>query len=345
MPNLPTIFITGLVTGGITCMAVQGGLLASVIAAQDRDGAPSGWRGGVVATLWFVGAKMFAYTALGALLGWLGSMVQLTPMALAGMMAVASLFMIATALNLLNVHPIFRYAAVTPPRFLTRLIRQEARGGAWFAPALVGAFTVFIPCGTTQAMMAAAIATAHPLWGALTMLAFTAGTVPLFVLFGVILKTAATSFTRYFAPVAATLVIVLAVWNIRNAAAVGGIDTHIAGSIRSVACASVIYCENGGAGGSAETQGRITDAPVITIRYAGYDIDNPNIRAGSSVHLTVKNEDGAGCIQAFTIPSLGIQKIVPPGQSQEITFTAPEKKGELAFMCSMGMYRGRFVIQ
>ena len=35
--NLWVIFITGLTVGGLTCLAVQGGLLASVIAARDGE--------------------------------------------------------------------------------------------------------------------------------------------------------------------------------------------------------------------------------------------------------------------------------------------------------------------
>ena len=37
--NLWVIFITGLTVGGLTCLAVQGGLLASVIAAREEESA------------------------------------------------------------------------------------------------------------------------------------------------------------------------------------------------------------------------------------------------------------------------------------------------------------------
>jgi plastocyanin domain-containing protein len=64
------------------------------------------------------------------------------------------------------------------------------------------------------------------------------------------------------------------------------------------------------------------------------------VKKGSQVSLHLKNSGGGGCIQAFTIPSLGIQKIVPIGSTETIRFTAPSQPGELTFMCSMGMYRG-----
>lgn len=69
------------------------------------------------------------------------------------MQTVAVIFMVGTALNMLNVHPIFRYFIIPPPRFITRKIRNQSKSQDVFAPALLGAFTVFIPCGATQAMM------------------------------------------------------------------------------------------------------------------------------------------------------------------------------------------------
>lgn len=35
--NLWTIFLTGLFTGGLTCLAVQGGLLAATLAQREEE--------------------------------------------------------------------------------------------------------------------------------------------------------------------------------------------------------------------------------------------------------------------------------------------------------------------
>jgi len=88
-----------------------------------------------------------------------------------------------------------------------------------------------------------------------------------------------------------------------------------------------------------------TTSPVITIHPTRYDIDNPYIKAGSQITVTLDNVDGASCIQFFTIPKLGIQKIVSVGKKETISFTAPMEKGDLPFMCSMGMYRGKFIVE
>jgi plastocyanin domain-containing protein len=79
---------------------------------------------------------------------------------------------------------------------------------------------------------------------------------------------------------------------------------------------------------------------TIKILKTGYSPSSINVKAGSAVTLHLENSDTYGCQLAFTIPKLNIRKIVPPGNSETLTFTAPEKPSQLAFMCSMGMYRG-----
>lgn len=78
--NLFAIFITGLVTGGLTCLAVQGGLLTSMIAQRESTIASVTNAKGqnAVPILSFLFAKLIAYTFLGFLLGWLGAVVQLS---------------------------------------------------------------------------------------------------------------------------------------------------------------------------------------------------------------------------------------------------------------------------
>jgi len=124
--DLWVIFLTGLTVGGLTCLAVQGGLLASVIAAKEEDEVEKGInkRNTVVPTLAFLATKLIAYTAFGFLLGAFGVAIGISQSAQIIMQFVAGLYMVAVALNLLNIHPIFRYAVIQPPKFLTRRVRN-----------------------------------------------------------------------------------------------------------------------------------------------------------------------------------------------------------------------------
>src|SRR3989344_3924431 len=144
-------------------MAVQCCLLASSISKiQDS-------RFKILGTVSFLVTKLITYTVLGVLLGWMGSKVQLN---------LTGQAVLQMAGALLDAHPFFRHFVIQPPRFLTRWIRGQSKSGELFAPAILGAATVFIPCGTTQAMMALAVGTGNPVWGAAVMAAFVIGTRP-----------------------------------------------------------------------------------------------------------------------------------------------------------------------
>lgn len=345
--NLITIFITGLFVGGLTCMAVQGGLLAATIAQSEeerlKDKVKNG-KGSALLILAFVLAKLAAYTLLGFLLGLLGSAFQLSLTVKTILNFAVAIFMIGTALSILDVHPIFRYFIIQPPRFLTRIVRKQSKSGDMFAPALLGAFTVFIPCGTTQAMMALAIASGNPLYGAAILFAFILGTSPVFFILGYFATKLGDALHQKFMKFAAYAIILLAIFNLNNAIALTGSNFTLDSVWNSAYCI-VSYCNDSTTLGAQsdqaaqEKQQPVTDTN-ITIEASGYNPDNLTVKAGSKITIHLKNNGGNGCTQAFTIPSLGVQKIVPLGQSDTVTFTAPAQPGQLPFMCSMGMYRG-----
>lgn len=320
--NLLAIFLTGLITGGLTCLAVQGGLLATTIAEREQERLQEGIKqGNARPILFFLLAKLAAYTVLGFLLGWFGSLFTLSVTAQAIMQYIVVIFMIGTALNLLNVHPFFRHFVIQPPKFLTRLVRNQAKSKDFFAPALLGAFTVFIPCGTTQAMMALAIASGSAWYGGAVMLAFILGTAPVFFLLGYFATKLGDAYHRRFFQIAAIAIIILALYNLKGALVLSGVNFGFNSN-------------------QASEQMPVSSEITINIEPNGYSPKNLTVAAGQKVTLRLKNSKAYSCAQAFTIPKLGIQEIVRPGQEKIITFTAPSKPGKLNFACSMGMYKG-----
>ncbi|HSA83489.1 MAG TPA: sulfite exporter TauE/SafE family protein [Patescibacteria group bacterium] len=335
--GLVGIFLTGLITGGLTCMAVQGGLLAATIAQREEERFKEQIKqtGSALPILSFLVAKLVAYTMLGALLGLFGSAFQLSVTGQIIMQFAVVIFMIGTALNILNVHPIFRYFVIQPPRFITRIIRKKARSSSIFAPAMLGAFTVFIPCGTTQAMMALAIASGTPLYGAAILFAFVLGTSPVFFLLGYFATKLGDTLHQKFMRVAAYAIILLAVFNANNALALTGSPVTLETMWKGFYC-TVSFCSN-----TPTVQATLpTDEATITIQSTGYNPQQITVSAGRRVTLHLKNTDSYSCAQSFTIPSLNVQRVVSVGTTDTITFDAPKEKGKIPFMCSMGMYRG-----
>lgn len=338
--DLGAVFLTGLFTGGLTCLAVQGGLLATTIAQREEEKLKEKTKnsGNALPIITFLIAKVIAYTILGFLLGGLGSVVQLSLTAKVIMTVAVAVFMIGTALNLLNVHPIFRYFIIQPPKFLTRLVRNQSKSNSIFAPAMLGAFTVFIPCGTTQAMMALAIASGNPLYGAAILAAFTLGTSPVFFTLGYLATRLGDAMHRRFLKVAAYALILLAVYNLNGAIALTGSNLTLENVWSNFYC-TFTFCDRDFSP-PAQAAVAVTDA-TITIDNSGYNPNSITVKAGSQVTLRLVNNGGGGCAQAFTLPKYNIQKIVTNGNTDTVTFTAPNEPGtQIPFMCSMGMYRG-----
>ncbi len=340
--NLWAVFITGLTVGGLTCLAVQGGLLASTIAQREEEKLKEKTKqtGNALPILAFLIAKLAAYTVLGFLLGWLGSVFQLSLSVRTILQFAVLIFMIGTALNILNVHPIFRYFVIQPPKFLTRLVRKQSKSKDVFAPALLGAFTVFIPCGTTQAMMALAIASGNPAYGAAILFTFVLGTSPLFFILGYLTTKLGDALHQQFMKIAAFGIILLAIFNLNNTMALTGSNLTLDNMWRGFWC-TVSFCSDSPGGvGTAQAAGQAVTDANIEITSNGYNPNQLTVKAGSQVTLNIKNTGGGGCTQTLTIPSLGVQKSVPIGSSDTISFTAPSQTGPLNFMCSMGMFRG-----
>ncbi len=329
--NFGLIFLTGLTTGGFTCLALQGGLLATAIAAQ-RGSQDSSWKSTLLPTAIFLTSKIGAYTLLGVLLGWFGSIFTLSISTQMVMQFIVGVFMIATALRMLDVHPVFRRFVLTPPKAVFKFMRGNAKSGSYFSPFILGLATVFLPCGTTQAMEIQAIGTGNPLIGALTMFAFTLGTAPLFFVIGSVATRFSQSLERYVYPVAATLVLLLGIFAIDNGLTLSGSsftlkefwNTATGANAQTLGAAAVV--------GQAQTA-------TITVYATGYEPNRLTLKAGIPAKLSFVTKNTQGCSRAITFPTLNIQKVLPQTGTTELELPKLAR-GKIPFTCSMGMFTG-----
>ncbi|MBI2596102.1 sulfite exporter TauE/SafE family protein [Candidatus Daviesbacteria bacterium] len=334
--DLWVIFLTGLTVGGLTCLAVQGGLLASVIAAREEDNLGKGTaKHAMYATGAFLLAKYIAYVILGFILGAFGGAINIGGSVQTIMQFLAGLYMVAVALNLLNIHPIFRYAIIQPPRFLTRMVRNQSKSKDIFAPALLGAMTIFIPCGTTIAMEALAISSANAVAGAGVMAAFILGTMPLFFGIGVVTSVMGEAFKNKFLKLAAIAMIYLGITSVNGALVALGSPVTLQSVVENFPVS--ISLENTDTGQNPDLS--TTQSPEIEITSYGYNPSYIRVKKDEPVTLTLKARDAFSCASAFRIPALGIRKNLGANDTQTITFT-PTQTGRIQFNCSMGMYRG-----
>lgn len=332
--NLFVIFITGLTVGGLTCLAVQGGLLASVIAIREEELIKDRKWHAIYPTSTFLITRLIAYTLLGFLLGTFGGAINIGGRVQTFMQLVAGIYMVIVALNLLNIHPIFRYAIIQPPRFLTKLVRNQSKSKDVFAPTFLGAMTVFIPCGTTIAMEALAISSASGVSGALIMFVFILGTIPLFFGIGFLTSILGDAFKTKFFKLAAILVIFLGITSVNGALVAFGSPISF-NSFNKVFDNLFTQKESGSNENFATNQN-----PQITVTSSGYYPNHLRVKKGTPVTITLIGKDAYSCASAFRIPSLGLEiNLKSANDVQKITFT-PIKTGEIPFSCSMGMYTG-----
>lgn len=332
--ELGVIFLTGLTVGGLTCLAVQGGLLASVIASREKEELGKKTKvNPIYSTLAFLVSKLIAYIVLGMVLGLFGSVISLTSGIQSAIQILAGIYMIVIALNLLDLHPIFRYAVIQPPRFLTKRIRNQSKSGAIFAPALLGIMTIFIPCGTTLAMEALAISSANPIKGALILGVFVLGTFPMFFGIGYLTALLGEKFKNNFLKIAAILLVFLGIVSIFGGfVALGApisLNKIIGNDRNSSGNMSVVFppVENG------------YQRATINVLSNGYSPSTVVLKEGVPTKLSLKTNDTYSCSIAFRIPALRLGVNLNPNGT-EILDLPKLKKGNYAFACSMGMYQG-----
>ena len=322
-------FITGLTAGGISCLAVQGGLLASSLSTTPENRKKMG-------TALFIGSKIVAYTTLGALLGFFGSSLSISSTTQGWLQVIAGLYMIATAANLLQIHPVFRYVVIQPPKWAYRLLKKEAHREV-FGSALLGALTVLVPCGISQGMMILAISSGNALTGALILAAFTIGTSPLFFVVGL---TASEFMKRKaFVYIASALVFILGVNAINAGNALRG-SAHTLGNYWAI-LTNVQTTERTQTLAAVDASGE--QVATIDVTASGYTTKTTTLKVNVPVKLTLSSKNAAGCVQVFTIPEYKVKKLVPQNGMDEIVFT-PTKTGRLSFSCAMGMYTGSFQV-
>lgn len=325
-------FVTGLSTGGLTCLAVQGGLLFGLlIRRRNDDGQLPAWQRILLPVSAFLVAKIVAHALLGLALGWLGSKVQLSGTAQLWLQSFAALVMVLAGIRIL--FPSWLpWLQLTPPASVRRLVRRSAKSQAMIAPAVLGLLTIFIPCGTTQAMEVAAIATGNAAQAAAIMLAFTLGTAPLFIIVGMLAK-GVDLFQTKFKYAAAALVIGLGLYTFNGVLV--ATDSPYAAQRQAQAFQSIFL----GATKQNNAVMAATDEAVIDVLNAGYDPTALTVVAGRPVRLKLRTDGVRSCTSVFRIPKLKIQKTLPATGETLVTATFPQP-GRYTFSCGMGMFSG-----
>ncbi len=307
--NLWTILLTGLTLGGITCGSTQGALLASVIVKDDK-------KDYLVKTSIFLISKMLAYTILGYLLGLFGKSLVISENLRITLQIIAGIYVMLSALSMVWNHPFFRFLTINPPAFLSKLK---------ITPFLLGVTTIFIPCGTTLAVEALAIASGSPVMGALMMLVFTLGTFPMFLVIGLLSGSIRHILGGVLVKLAAILILYMGFLTFN-----GGL---------SLAGAGIQFDFDRSSSGYNLNLINGMQQAVVNVYSTSYNPNYLQVKKDIPVNLSLITHGDLGCTSEFRFPEFGLKRSLPLTGTTEIAFT-PTQLGKFQYTCGMGMYSG-----
>jgi sulfite exporter TauE/SafE len=322
------VFVIGLVASVSSCIAVTGGLLVAVAAKYTEASAALTPVQRMKPHIYFNAGRILSYTLLGGAIGALGSALTLSPEINGLLTLVASAVMILLGLQMLKLLPALTRFLPTMPKsfshFIHDLAERDTNGGAF----VLGAATFFLPCGFTQALQLYVLSKGSFAIGALTMLAFSLGTLPALLSLSAMSSVASGSFQRHFLKFAGAAVIVLGIANIQYGLVLTGSAMNVA-SVKPetppVEMSPPLM---------TATQGK----QVVVMRIDGFSYI-PNrftVKQGVPVEWRIDASEAAGCGRFLLAPRLGIRKLLSDRSTTTISFV-PQETGEFGFNCGMGM--------
>jgi hypothetical protein len=249
--------------------------------------------------------------------------------------------MLGNALRMFNVHPIFRYFSIEPPKFITRYIRRTAKGTDTITPLFLGALTVFIPCGVTQAMMAAALGTGSVTMGAALMLAFTLGTSPVFFIVAYLTTELGARLEKFFMRFVAVVVLILGLVTVNGGLNILGSPLSFQNLTRSLFPSSSRSEPAAQSSQPAAAEGDV----VLYVQNEGYFPQTLSMPAGKDFTLNLVTDATYSCSRDFVIPALDYYELLPDTGTVKVNIPAQEQGSTLFFTCSMGMYTGQIVFK
>ena len=207
-----TAFIIGVIASLSSCMAVVGGLLLSMSASFAKDGDK------FKPQIMFHVGRIVSFFVLGGVIGAIGAVFQLNTVWISILSFVIAIIMHILGINLLDVFPWAKRLQPGMPKFLSRHAMGVSKLNHTLTPALVGIATFFLPCGFTQSMQIYTLSTGNFMTGALIMLSFALGTLPVLGLISFSsLSIGKNKNAGIFFKVAGLIVILFAIFNLINA--------------------------------------------------------------------------------------------------------------------------------
>lgn len=248
--------------------------------------------------------------------GGIGSVLTLNGTMKGAVAVLAGLAMLVMALNMLGVFRLLKRFRLQLPSGLHTALSGRVGGSSSL---LIGILNGFMPCGPLQAMQIYALSTGSAVLGALSMLSFSLGTVPLMLGFGLISGRLNRKYRCVMLTVSAMLIFVMGLNMVGNGLALSGVSLT-----RKIDAAAIT---------AMQEDGRQTLRTEID--YGSYP--SVRVRAGIPVDWTLGVPEGKlnGCNGELRIPAYDLDIVLLEGENR-VSFL-PEEAGVFPYSCWMGM--------
>jgi len=325
------IFLVGLMTS-VHCIAMCGGInLSQCIQNEDRVLHKGNPGAAIKPSLLYNAGRVVSYTVLGGIVGTLGQVIGFDNGMKGFVTILAGTFMILMGLNLMGAGTWAGKLIPRPPAFLKNRLNRHKRSQK---PFLVGLLNGFMPCGPLQSMQLYALGTGSFAAGALSMLAFSLGTVPLMFGMGFVSTLLSRSVSMKLFRLSAIMVLALGVIMTGRGLSLAGISFD-----PGVSETEMETLEDYG-------QVAVVSGGIQTVTidlHPGY-YEPIVVQKGIPVKFNIKAADGTltSCNDAVQIPGFNIQKPLTVGDNW-IEFL-PEQSGVFPYSCWMGMIRSEILV-
>lgn len=326
------LFVAGLLTG-FHCLTMCGNLVVGY-----------SLRSGRTVTVWhhvvYNAARVASYALTGALLGLLGQAVNVA--AFGGTATLAGgIFLVFLALKMFGLFTGTKLPAlpgIAAFRQFVGSLAGRARaltktsGASYLPEAALGSLSGFMPCAPLQAAQIYAAGTGSPVAGALAMLAFGLGTVPMLFAYGFVAGRLTVSFRANMARVFAVVVLILGLVLL---------DRGLTLVNSPITAAKVVgYVKQAVAPSDAVAPGGTVVLTIENTRYVPAEVRVP---AGRPVTIEVRRNEDSPCSNELWIPALGVRQPLAPFGVTRIELP-PLEAGIYQMTCQMGMMDGRLVV-
>jgi len=320
--------LLGVVASLSTCLVLVGGIVlsfGSIYPVHEDSKHPILSK--AKPHIYFHIGRIGGFIILGGILGLIGSKINYSLTFTGYLTIFVALIMLYMGFQIIGIFPSITKLGFHLPKSFSGKIHSLQEKNHPLTPIIIGILTFLLPCGFTQSMQVAAIASGSFFTGAMIMGAFAIGTFPALFSLGLgssYIKTAKLGFLN---KVIGVIVIFFALYSFNSGLILSGANLNI----------------------DLSTEQSENQAPIENgFQIVKMDVDwifTPNkfvIRKDIPVRWEINGINISGCSSEVVIPRLGISKKIDKGLNI-VEFT-PKETGVLPFSCWMGMIDGKFIV-